>query len=325
MIPVWVGILALSGMFLMGQDTWAPPPCTDLDGDGYGDPASRSCAYAELDCDDSNADVHPGPVEVCDNGIDDDCDELVDGDDECNLAPIPQGCFDMGDHFEEGQSYELPVHNVCISAFEMDVHEVTNAEYAECVDDWRCIAPYFKDSLSRPSYHRDPAYDDYPVIWVSWSHARDYCTWAGKRLPTEAEWEYAARGGLSGKRYPWGDTITCDDACYGRFLSSAYCWNYCHNGVCDNDTHPVGNYAPNGYGLYDMAGNVWEWVNDLYQPDYYTVSPPNDPQGPASGFLHVLRGGSYGDGSYHQRVARRDTEGLGPLHPFDDIGFRCAR
>ena len=239
------------------------------------------------------------------------------------MAEIPAGCFDMGDHFGEGNSDELPVHNVCISAFEMDVHEVTNAEYAECVAGGGCTAPFRTYSYTRPTYYGDPAYDDFPVIYVDWYQAEDYCTWAGKRLPTEAEWEYAARGGLAGKRYPWGDAIDCDDACYGRFHSSSACWDHCHNGECDNDTHPVGNYAPNGYGLYDMAGNVWEWVNDWYQSDYYSVSPPNDPPGPASGTNRVLRGGSWYSFTYFLRVASRD--GLSPDFEYFNLGFRCSR
>jgi formylglycine-generating enzyme required for sulfatase activity len=227
------------------------------------------------------------------------------------MAQIPAGCFDMGDHFGEGDDDELPVHNVCISAFEMDLHEVTNAEYAACVDDGGCTPPTVTGSQTRATYYGDPAYDDFPVIWVEWYHAEHYCTWAGKRLPTEAEWEYAARGGLDGKRYPWGDTISGSDA---NYWGSGDPW--------DNDTSEVEYYAPNGYGLYDMAGNVWEWVNDYYG-DYYDVSPPNDPPGPATGFKRILRGGSW---SY-------DTDGLRVANRFaytpDDqdlfIGFRCAR
>ena len=257
-LPVWIGVILLSGMFLLGQETWGPP-------------------------------VPPGP-----------------------MAQIPAGCFDMGDAFSEGGPDELPVHNVCISAFEMDVHEVTNAEYRQCVTFGGCTAPSDSSSHTRPTYYGDPAYDDFPVIWVDWYKAEDYCTWAEKRLPTEAEWEYAARGGLAGKRYPWGDTISGTDA---NYWDSGDPW--------DNDTSEVEYYGPNGYGLYDMAGNVWEWVNDWYQEDYYTVSPPNDPPGPGSGTDRVLRGGSWNSNSDYLRVANRDYDL--PDNETDFLGFRCAR
>jgi formylglycine-generating enzyme required for sulfatase activity len=233
------------------------------------------------------------------------------------MANIPCGCFDMGDAFSEGESDELPVHQVCISAFEMDVHEVTNAEYKTCVDDGGCTAPSSSGSSTRGFYYGNTAYDDFPVIYVDWYKATDYCTWAGKRLPTEAEWEYAARGGLAGKRYPWGGTISGADA---NYWDSGDPW--------DNDTSQVEYYdpqptSPNGYGLYDMAGNVWEWVNDWYQYDYYSISPKNDPPGPASGTYPVLRGGSWVSNSFNLRVANRFS--IYPVSEFSNIGFRCAR
>ena len=257
-IPVWTGILVLSGMFLMGQETWPPELPQDM-------------------------------------------------------AQIPDGCFDMGDAFSEGDLDELPVHNVCISAFAMDVYEVTNADYAECVADDACTAPRYSSSASRTLYYGNPAYDDYPVIYVDWNQAADYCAWAGKRLPTEAEWEYAARGWLPGKRYPWGDAISGSNA------------NYWDSGDPeDNDTNAVGSYLVNGYGLHDMAGNVWEWVNDWYQSDYYSVSPSSDPPGPPSGTFRVLRGGSWYSSTFGLRVAFRNYD-----FPTDStsnyFGFRCAR
>jgi len=320
LLPVWIGLIALSGMFLLGQETWAPSACVDNDGDGYGNPASVSCAHPQLDCDDTDAEVNPGIIEGpdgdprCSDGLDNDCDGLVDNlDGGClDMVQIPAGCFNMGDAFSEGYSDELPVHNVCISAFEMDVHEVTNAEYAECVAGGGCTAPYRSSSPSRWTYYGNPAYDDFPVIWVDWYQAEDYCTWAEKRLPTEAEWEYAARGGLSGKRYPWGDTISGTDA---NYWNSGDPWN--------NDTSEVEYYAPNGYGLYDTAGNVSEWVNDWYQSNYYTVSPPNDPPGPATGTSRVLRGGTWGDYTDGLRVADRSWKS--PVLEYYVIGFRCGR
>jgi formylglycine-generating enzyme required for sulfatase activity len=304
----------------------------DADDDGY---VSNACGGD--DCDDSNAGVNPGITEgpsgdpICSDTLDNDCDGDTDAvDSGCRtptsgMVQIPGGCFNMGDSLD-GISHAPPVHNVCLSAFEMDVHEVTNAEYAACVAARGCMAPQKSYSRTRSSYY--PAYADFPVIYVDWYEADAYCTWAGKRLPTEAEWEYAARGGLSGNRYPWGDTLTCDDACYGRGSASYACWNHCHNGVCDNDTHPVGNYAPNGYGLYDMAGNVLEWVNDQYSPTYYQYCVDNgivnDPPGPTTGLGRVVRGGSWSyNVRYDLRVAYRPN--FSPNGGLFLIGFRCAR
>jgi formylglycine-generating enzyme required for sulfatase activity len=343
LLVVWMGIMFLSGMFLMGQETW-PPPTPNIasvvpDPARAGDPVTvtgtnfgATQGTSQLLYDEAPLTITswsateivavlpdpkaPGTYDV----------QVVVGTAVSNIVPhtieaatgmaeIPAGCFDMGDHFGEGYVDELPVHNVCISAFEMDVHEVTNAEYAACVAGGGCTAPYLTSSYSRPTYYGDPAYDNFPVIWVDWYQARDYCTWAGKRLPTEAEWEYAARGGLAGKRYPWGDTISGTDA---NYYGSGDPW--------DNDTSEVEYYAANGYGLYDMAGNVSEWVNDWYQLDYYTVSPPNDPPGPVSGVYRVLRGGSwsfYYDLSYDLRVANRF--GDFPVVEYFSIGFRCVR
>jgi formylglycine-generating enzyme required for sulfatase activity len=176
----------------------------------------------------------------------------------------------MGDAFKEGVANEAPVHRVCLTkAFEVDVHEVTNAEYRACVGAKRCSAPGTPGSRTRTSYYGNPQYVGFPVVHVSWNQAREYCSWAGKRLPSEAEWEYAARGGLAGKRYPRGDSLSCADANYGRAEGSA-----CRGqGGLPNDTHAVGSHAPNGYDLHDMAGNVWEWVNDGYSESYYGESP----------------------------------------------------
>jgi len=287
----------------------------DADGDGYGDPASVLCTHQELDCDDNHATVYPGAPELCDR-LDNQCagnagyGSIDEGYAVCaDMVSIPSGCFDMGDTFAEGWPDELPVHNVCLSAFEMDLHEITNAEYAECVADGGCTAPSSSNSYSRVTYYGDPAFNDYPVIWMEWEQVDEYCTWAGKRIPTEAEWEYAARGGLEGKRYPWGNWI-------GSMVA-----NYNFN---IGDTSRVESYAPNGYGLYDMAGNVWEWVADWFNENYYSVSPADDPTGPASGAAPVKRGGSWDHDAFGLRVANRCDFCHADRHG-NNLGGRCAR
>ena len=229
------------------------------------------------------------------------------------MALIPAGCFDLGSAFRD--EHYTKVHNVCLTSdYFMDVHEATNAEYAACVGGGGCTAPAKTGSQTRASYYGNPAYANFPVIYVNWGQAKAFCAWAGKRLPSEAEWEYAARGGLSGKRYPWGDSISAVNA------------NYATSGSPENkDTTPVGRYAPNGYGLYDMSGNVAEWANDWYDSHYFDSRPPpdNNPPGPTSGSQRVLRGGDwYGDGTSTWSIGERGHSN--PASQHKNIGFRCA-
>jgi len=232
------------------------------------------------------------------------------------MVQIPAGCFDMGDVYGGGESDEEPVHEVCISAFRMDVREVMNQEYEACVVAGACTAPSDSSSYTRPTYYGHYVFDDYPVIHVDWFQATAYCEWAGKRLPTEAEWEYAARGGLDGARFPWGNTITGTDA---NFLDSGDNW--------DNDTSPVIRFPANGYGLYDVAGNVWEWVNDWYSPGYYQDCVDGgivkDPPGPKTGTWRGMRGGSWYDIKDYLRVSQRGDYDPGLDNA--NLGFRCAR
>ncbi|HHZ93358.1 TPA: formylglycine-generating enzyme family protein, partial [Candidatus Poribacteria bacterium] len=223
---------------------------------------------------------------------------------------IPAGSFQMGSD-SNGASYdkdEKPVHIVHVEAFYMDKYEVTNAQYQKFVEatEHRIPEPWNDSSFNQP---------DQPVVGVSWHDAVAYANWSGKRLPTEAEWEYAARGGLEGKQYPWRDKLTHDAA------------NYLGIGGKDqwaDSTALVGSFESNGYGLYDMAGNVWEWCSDWYGEDYYSISPQNNPQGPNTGQYRVLRGGAWNYSSEYLRVANRGSGN--PVRPNVDagLGFRCV-
>jgi len=213
------------------------------------------------------------------------------------MALIPAGNFEMGDHFNEGYTNELPVHKVELDAFYIDTHEVTVRQYKKFVAETGRQALFRWVSTYAPT-------DRHPVIGVSWNDATAYAKWAGKRLPTEAEWEYAARGGLVGKRCSWGDKIAPDDTNWGS--------NYCQ---------PVGRFEANGYGLYDMAGNVFEWCLDWYDEDYYKHSPTRNPTGPNSGKYRVLRGGSCYV-VHDPRVALRSISS--PNIRNNHYGFRCV-
>ncbi|MBN1479306.1 formylglycine-generating enzyme family protein [candidate division KSB1 bacterium] len=219
------------------------------------------------------------------------------------MVKIPGGWFIMGS--EEGSSDEKPADSVYVDAFYMDSTEVTVAQYRTF-----CRATN-REMPEQPEWNKE----NHPVVYVSWHDADAYARWAGKRLPTEAEWEFAARGGLSGKSYPWGDDMSHDDA------------NYDGTGGRDQweRTSPVASFAPNGYGLYDMAGNVWEWCADWYDENYYKNRPKRarNPRGPEKGQYRVLRGGSWLVSEDFLRVANRDR--YIPQYWYNDLGFRCAQ
>ena len=234
------------------------------------------------------------------------------------MVLIPGGTFEMGDHFYEGGANERPVHTVTLDEFYMDVTEVTNAQYRVFIQ---------QTGHRQPSHWTSSTYNqpDQPVVGVYWHDAMVYATWAGKRLPTEAEWEYAARGGLVGKRYPWGDEITHDNA------------NYLGIGGKDkwSNAAPVGSFEANGYGLYDMAGNVWEWCLDEYDPGYYRKSPAVNPLSGHESIeavtnnyegvsrRWVLRGGNWDYGTYGLRLTYRSYYGP-PNYGYLYYGFRCV-
>jgi len=220
------------------------------------------------------------------------------------LVYVPAGSFRMGR--ETGTVDEKPAHTVTLDAFWLDRTEVTNAHYTQCVAAGEC-----ESTLSAGDADWNGA--TYPVIGVSWNYATAYCAWAGGRLPTEAEWEYAA-GGPESRIYPWGD-----DQRQG--------YANCHEDDCRDGfetTSPVGTF-PEGaswVGALDMAGNVWEWVNDWYSDSYYGISPTSNPPGPASGTYRVFRGSSFVDSLLNLRVANRDSDN--PDVCSDGVGFRCV-
>jgi len=243
---------------------------------------------------------------------------IIDSD-SVSMALIPAGSFEMGS--PNGTKDEQPVHTVMLDAFYIDLYEVTNSQYAVCVDAGVCDpttdTTAFDSSYSRAHYYGNPDYADYPVIYADWYEAQAYCEWRGTRLPSEAEWEKAARGGLDGEMYPWGEE---PPICHIGGVNGA---TFDDDGACnDTDTTLVGSYGPNGYGLYDMVGNVAEWVSDFYEEGYYTNSPTGNPLGPNDGEYRVLRGGSWDSPADNLRVADRrfNPPDSGSL----SIGFRCA-
>ena len=248
------------------------------------------------------------------------------------MVSIPAGEFQMGSNDPEADNTEQPVHTVYVDAFFMDEHEVTNLEYKKFV---LANPRWGKDRIDKGFHDGDyltrwngndypSGYANHPVIYVSWYAAMAYAGWAGKRLPTEAEWEYAARGGLDGQKYPWkGDVIDLGKANYGNNVG---------------ETTPVGKYPPNGYGLYDMAGNVWEWCLDEFNKDFYFSPAPH--VNPLSGAnsvdwiisnftsvkeSRVSRGGAWNSGPRRVRVAARHRNLPPPTLTGSDEGFRCAR
>jgi formylglycine-generating enzyme len=275
---------------------------------------------------------------------------------------LPAGQFLMGDHFGEGypDDGETPVHEVVLPAFRMDATAVTNAQFARFIEStgYRTESESYgssavfhlqvraveKDILGmvpgapwwltvRGADWAHPAgplsnwkeIPDHPVVQVSWHDAEAYCRWAGRRLPTEAEWEYAARGGLAGRRYAWGDEL------YG--IAGEHLCNIWQGGFPGQNTladgflatAPVRSFPANGFGLYEVSGNVWEWCSDWFLPKYYRNAPAANPQGPTIGRGRVMRGGSFlCHESYcnRYRVAARSSNS--PESASSNCGFRTV-
>ena len=253
------------------------------------------------------------------------------------------GRFRMGS--DEDMPYEGPAHEVAVNSFWMDSREVSVGEFARFVEATGYVteAERFGWSgvfdASDGEWHRvdgadwrhpegpraPPAPDDEPVTQVSWADAEAYARWAGKRLPTEAEWEYAARGGLEGRKYSWGDELRPG----GRPAANWWQGHFPEQNTGEDGFRgraPVGSFRPNGYGLYDTAGNVWEWCEDWFDAGYYGHSPARNPKGPDAGDERVIRGGSWMCSENYctnYRVAARGH--TAPDSGLNNLGFRCAR
>lgn len=274
------------------------------------------------------------------------------------MVLLPGGAFLMGSEEAEGYAAdgEGPVRRVHVDPFWIDSRAVSNARFAAFVEaagyvtdaeryGWSFVfggllaadfpptrgvaqAPWWRQVRGASWRHPEGPHSDvgarldHPVVHVSWGDVRAYCRWAGVRLPTEAEWEFAARGGLEQQRFPWGEALTPDgehrmNVWQGQFPTL----NTCEDGYYG--TAPVDAYVPNGYGLYNMCGNVWEWCADWFSASHPLHGPP---RGPASGVQRVLRGGSYlchHSYCYRYRVSARSANA--PDSTTGNLGFRCVR
>jgi formylglycine-generating enzyme required for sulfatase activity len=229
----------------------------------------------------------------------------ITGKDGAPMVLIPVGEFTMGS--DKGDDDEQPIHRVFLDSFYLDKFEVTNGRYAKFVEAIQSEPPWGFADKETPVLHQDQ-----PVRWVNWMDAMGYCLWAGKRLPTEAEWEKAARGG-DGRLYPWGnDPPTQAHAVFGLKEGA-------------DTVSAIGNRdkGKSPYGVHDMAGNLYEWTTDWYEEQFYTKNPAINPRGPAEGSAKVQRGGSYINSPYRLRSSFR-TKG-DPTEHDPNVGFRCAQ
>jgi formylglycine-generating enzyme required for sulfatase activity len=231
------------------------------------------------------------------------------------MRSVPAGEFIMGSTSSEIWTS----HTVYLDEFRIDKFEVTNILYKACVSTGDCTPPQDGSSDTHRFYYNDAEFDHYPVIHVSWDQANSYCIWRGASLPTEAQWEKAARG-IDERSYPWGEEeIDCDKANY-QHQDDAGGSNY-----CSGDTAEVGSYEGgiSPYGLYDMAGNVWEWTADWYSETYYQDSPASNPLGPDSGTQRVIRDGGWDVYGRELLVYKRSAVDPDNTKAYNG-GFRCA-
>ncbi|MFN3648426.1 MAG: formylglycine-generating enzyme family protein [Armatimonadota bacterium] len=260
------------------------------------------------------------------------------------MVYVPGGTFAMGS--DHGMEDEAPVHEVTIRPFFIDRHEVTNQQFAAFVKatgyrtvsermGWSAVFDQ-KAGMWRKVDGADWRHpegpgsslegkDDYPVVQVAWDDAAAYAKWAGKRLLTEAEFELAARGGLQGKEYAWGDELRPD----GKFFTNSWQGEFPKENTGEDGYQglaPVMKFPANGYGLYDLTGNAWEWVADWYSPTYYRASARENPTGPPSGEQRVIRGGSFLCAENYctkYRVAGRNQGAVEDA--WNHTSFRCAQ
>jgi formylglycine-generating enzyme required for sulfatase activity len=276
------------------------------------------------------------------------------------MAELPGGTFLMGSEDSAGYAAdgEGPVRAVTLRPFLIDTTAVSNARYGSFVDaasyttdaehhGWSFVfagllpddfpdtrgvaaAPWWRQVSGADWRHPEgpqssvTGREDHPVVHVSWHDAKAYCDWAGRRIPTEAEWEYAARGGLEQKRYPWGDELTPG----GEHMCNVWQGDFPRSNTLGDSyygTAPALAFPPNGYGLYNMSGNVWEWCADRFSPTFHIDGPRSNPHGPSEGAHRVIRGGSYlchESYCFRYRVAARS--GNSPDSSTGNMGFRCA-
>ncbi|MDR0306975.1 MAG: formylglycine-generating enzyme family protein [Chitinispirillales bacterium] len=231
---------------------------------------------------------------------------------EIQIVRIPGGTFIRGSN--DGEDDERPVRAITVSGFSMMVKEVTEMQYKKCVDAGKCPATHYRDGkclqwtgrefrgVVVPKEFRGP---NLPVVCVTWQHARAYCASVGMKLPTEAQWEYAALGGAQSSRFSWGNSVPDKSRC------------------AMGAPHQVALFAPNGYGLYDMTGNVWEWTADFYDRDSYSYPQDTDPKGPESALYRTIRGGGWYSGVSELRIQNRHW--FSPNFAETSLGFRCVR
>lgn len=232
------------------------------------------------------------------------------GRDTAEMIYIPEGPFLMGSDASNALTSSRPTHEVYLDGYWIDKYEVSNRQFTECVRLGYCFAPRDLTSATHEDYFTSEAYADYPVVHVDWNQAAAYCTWVGKRLPTEAEWEKAARG-TNGLIYPWGNVLPKSvPAQIGLFE--------------EGDTAPVNSF-PDGaspYGVFNMEGNVWEWTADQYDAYYYSKSPETNPKSVTGGNDYVIRGFSWAYPFSTLEIFTRNSAYM--LNHAYDLGFRCA-